>query len=138
MIEAILPPPSLNAILRFDYHGDECHTLFNTTLDDFYVGFTVRFHAQRYKVYDVVKSLDTFNMAHIVSDTTMDLPVIVVYSPSHHSQVTAIRHLFTCNHHQDPILILSNQATSEEWAECFHIYTPLKVAILQGECGRVE
>lgn len=138
MIEGVLPLPSLNAILRFDYHGDECHTMFNTAIDEAYVGFIPWCHTQRYKVYDVVRSLATFNVAHVVSDTTADLPIIVVFAPSHHTQVTAIRHLFACNYYDSPILILSSQASSEEWAECFHTYTPLKVAVLQGRRDSAE
>ena len=132
MIEDTLPPPSLETVLRFDYHGDDNHAGFNTDLDDSAVSTFSLLYAQRYKTFNLITSLAHFNMAHVVADSTADLPVIVVVLCSHHTQVTAIRHLFARNHFRSPILILSNHAAAEEWVECFHAYTPLKVALLRG------
>ena len=93
----------------------------------------VLFHTQRHKVFDLITSLAHFNVAHVVSDTNADLPMMVVHLMRDHPQVAASRHLFACNRFRSPILVLSNQASSEEWVECFHTYTPLKVGLLRGE-----
>lgn len=80
MIEDTLPPPSLETVLRFDYHGDENHAGFNTDLDDSAVSTFSLLYAQRYKTFNLITSLAHFNMAHVVADSTADLPSSLWFS----------------------------------------------------------
>lgn len=73
-----MPSPSLAKVLSYEYSGDELHTRFSKDLDSFSVSLSGMNLPQRHKIEDILISIDTFNVAHILSDPLSgDYPIIV-------------------------------------------------------------